>query len=153
MAGNMRRYSEYIDGSAARKLREHYNSDSYTIQEEEISAEQKQHIKRRKRVNILSVIVMAAAIMASMYLCISYIMAYSEITGTSKDISRLRSEISETQAFNEEAYKEIDASLNLEDVYEKATKEYGMVPADKSQIYTYDNKKSDRVIQYSDIPE
>ena len=38
MAGNMRRYSEYIDGSAARKLREHYNSDSYTIQEEEISS-------------------------------------------------------------------------------------------------------------------
>ena len=152
MAGSTRRYSEYIDGSAARKLRER-RPETYTRPEDEISPEQKQHIKRRKRLNIMSVIVMAAAIITSLYLCISYIMVYSEITGTSKAISRLRSEITETQAFNDEAHKEIDASLNLEDVYEKATKEYGMVPADKSQIYKYSNKKSDRVIKYSDIPE
>lgn len=151
MAGIRSRYHEYVDGSAARKIRR--RPSPYTVEEPDISPEQKQRIKRRKRLNILSVIVMAFAIMASMYLCISYIMVYSEITGTSKSISKLRSEISETQAYNEEAHKEIDASLNLEDVYEKATKEYGMVPADKSQIYKYSNKKSDRVVQYSDIPE
>lgn len=151
MAGIRSRYHEYVDGSAARKIRR--RPSPYTVEEPDISPEQKQRIKRRKRLNILSVIVMAFAIMASMYLCISYIMVYSEITGTSKSISKLRSEISETQAYNEEAHKEIEASLNLEDVYEKATKEYGMVPADKSQIYKYSNKKSDRVVQYSDIPE
>lgn len=151
MADNRKRYSEYIDGSAVRKIKE--RPESYKVYEEEITLEQKQNIRRRKRINMLSVVVMAVAIIATMYLCVSYIMVYSDITGTSKQISNLRSEISETEAYNEEAYKEIDASLNLEDVYEKATKEYGMVPADKSRIYSYNNKKSDRVIQYSDIPE
>lgn len=151
MADNMRRYSEYIEGNTVRKIQE--RPESYEVQEYELDREQRKSIKRRRHINALSVIVMAAAIIASMYLCISYIMVYSEITGTSKDISRLRSTISETQASNDEAYKEIDASLSLEDVYEKATKEYGMVPADKNQVYKYDNKKSDRVIQYSEIPE
>lgn len=151
MADNMRRYSEYIEGNTVRKIQE--RPESYEVQEYELDREQRRSIKRRRHINALSVIVMAAAIIASMYLCISYIMVYSEITGTSKDISRLRSTISETQASNDEAYKEIDASLSLKDVYEKATKEYGMVPADKNQVYKYDNKKSDRVIQYSEIPE
>ena len=70
-----------------------------------------------------------------------------------KEISSLQSQIADISADNDEAYKEIDASVDLETVYNKATKEFGMVPAGKGQVYKYKNKKSDRVIQYSDIPE
>ena len=75
------------------------------------------------------------------------------ITAMTKEISSLQSQIADISADNDEAYKEIDASVDLETVYNKATKEFGMVPAGKGQVYKYKNKKSDRVIQYSDIPE
>ncbi len=142
-------YSYYTDGSAARRIEE--RPERYT--EEASGYSKKYSAIRRRRLNAISVLFTAAAIVASMYLCISYIMSYSNITAMTKEIASLESQISEIRADNEEAYKEIDTSVDLETVYNKATKEFGMVPADKNHVYKYKNKKSDRVIQYSDIPE
>lgn len=144
-----RNYSYYTDGSAARKIEK--RSETHTREVSEHS--RKYTAIRRRRFNAISVLFTAAAIVASMYLCISYIMSYSNITAMTKEISSLQSQIADISADNDEAYKEIDASVDLETVYNKATKEFGMVPAGKGQVYKYKNKKSDRVIQYSDIPE
>ncbi len=144
-----RNYSYYTDGSAARKIEERPETHIRKVSEHS----RKYSAIRRRRINAVSVLFTAAAIVASMYLCISYIMSYSNITAMTKEITSLQSQISEIRADNDEAYKEIDTSVDLETVYNKATKEFGMVPADKEHVYKYKNKKSDRVIQYSDIPE
>jgi len=143
-----RNYSYYTDGSAARKIEKRPETHTREVSEHS----RKYTAIRRRRFNAISVLFTAAAIVASMYLC-SYIMSYSNITAMTKEISSLQSQIADISADNDEAYKEIDASVDLETVYNKATKEFGMVPAGKGQVYKYKNKKSDRVIQYSDIPE
>ena len=43
-------------------------------------------------------------------------------------------------------------SVDLSEVYASATGEFGMIQAVDNQVYKYDNKKSDMVKQYGDIP-
>ncbi len=159
-----RRYSGYTDGNAARKLnnavpkrresdRREYDRrkdrERYATVDPEIIRE----VKKNRRLNRFTTFITVSAVIASMYLCISYIMAYSDITAMHKDIASLRSQISDMQVSNAEEKNNINTSVDLSDVYKKATTEFGMVPADKNQVFKYKNKKSDRVIQYSDIPE
>ena len=42
--------------------------------------------------------------------------------------------------------------VDLADLYKKATEKLKMVRAENNQVYTYENKKSDMVKQYADIP-
>ncbi len=149
----MSKYRNYIDGSAARQLvaperdyRDYREKEQPQIKERTVPV-------RRKKTSLLSVIMLLAAIMGSLYLCVEYVRVYSDITAMNKEIVALQSDIKELEELNADAYSNIDASVDLRKVYKKATKELGMVPADKNQVYTYDNKKSDRVIQYSTIPE
>ncbi|MBE5928848.1 MAG: hypothetical protein E7267_05700 [Lachnospiraceae bacterium] len=159
-----RRYSGYTDGNAARKFnnaapkrresdRREYDRridrERYEMPDPEVIRE----VKKNRRLNRFTTFITVGAIVASMYLCVSYIMAFSDITAMNKELASLRSQISDMQVSNAEAKNNIDASVDLGDVYKKATTEFGMVPADKNQVYKYVNKKSDRVIQYSDIPE
>ena len=159
-----RRYSGYMDGNAARKInnaapkrresdRREYERRIERERYEEIDSDTLREIKKNRRLNRFTTFITVGAIVASMYLCVNYIMAFSDITAMNKEIASLRSQISEMQVENAEAKNNIDASVDLANVYKKATTEFGMVPADKSQVYKYANKKSDRVIQYADIPE
>ena len=88
-----------------------------------------------------------------MYMCISYIMLYSNVLTTEKEIATIESQIAELAADNEEAYESIETSVDLKDIYKIATNKLGMVHASKDQVYSYSNKRNDRVIQYSEIPE
>ena len=153
-----RRYSGYTDGNAARKLHNaapaRRESDRREYRRYETpDPELIRDVKKNRRLNRFTTFITVGAIVASMYLCVNYIMAFSDITTMNKEIASLRSQISEMQVSNAEAKNNIDASVDLANVYKKATTEFGMVPADKSQVYKYANKKSDRVIQYADIPE
>lgn len=150
MSGYSRGYAGYVNGNTARQIavperRQH----DY----EEPQRSTKKLPRRRKKVSIISILVTIGAIVASLYLCVSYVMVFSDITATSKKIASLEAKITETTASNEADYEEINSSVDLKTVYDRATKQLGMVPAKRNQVYTYDDQKSDRVIQYSDIPE
>ena len=71
---------------------------------------------------------------------------------TEKEIATLESQISDLKAKNTEAYDSINSSVDLREVYKIATKKLGMVHADSDKVFSYDDKRSDRIIQYSDIP-
>ena len=62
-------------------------------------------------------------------------------------IVRLQSEISEQKEDNDMEYEKIMASVDLAEIYEKATKKLKMVQAENNQIYKYSNKKSNMVKQ------
>ena len=54
---------------------------------------------------------------------------------------------------NKTDYQNILDSVDLSEVYRKATEDLGMVHAKKKQIYTYEDKESDMVKQYGEIPD
>lgn len=153
MSYNRRGNSRYVYGSTVRKL------DSMPARQPERRREEerreraaRKNAKARKKINLLSLGMVVAAILASMYLCISYVKVYSDVNSTRREIASLERQIDKIKASNEIAYAEIDSSIDLGYVYKKATKKLGMVPAKGDQVYQYDNKKSDRVIQHNDIP-
>ena len=80
-------------------------------------------------------------------------MIYSNVIITEKDIAALESQIAEMRADNIEAYDNIDSSVDLRKIYKIATKKLGMIHAEPDKQFSYENKRGDRIIQYSDIPE
>ena len=64
----------------------------------------------------------------------------------------MQSEIADEKEDYESDYQAITDSVDLAEIYEKATKKLKMVQAESNQIYTYKNRKSDMVKQYADIP-
>ena len=160
MADNIRRFSQYTDGSAARALEMPDRDGRYYPDRERTYAPdthrntgRRHNYAKRKKVSLLSVTLTMASISLILYMCISYIMLYSDIVMTEKQIAVLESHISEMKANNTEAYDSINSSVDLREVYKIATKRLGMVHADSDKVFSYDNKRSDRVIQYSDIPK
>lgn len=160
MADNIRKFSQYTDGSAARALEmpdrdgRYYPGRERTYTPDTRRNTRKKHkYSKRKKVSLLSVAITMASISLILYMCISYIMLYSDIVMTEKEIAVLESQISEMEANNAEAYDSINSSVDLRKVYKIATKRLGMVHADSDKVFSYDDKRSDRIIQYSDIPE
>ena len=58
-----------------------------------------------------------------------------------------------SQAENDALETSINTSIDLNEIYEIATKELGMVYANKDQVLLYDKTESEYVRQYEDIPE
>ena len=46
----------------------------------------------------------------------------------------------------------LEDSINLSEIYSKATKELGMKPVDASQIVTYERRRSTEIRKYGEIP-
>lgn len=154
-----RMYSSYIDGSAVRKYEAapEYIPDRRSREQDERERKARElavrnKAKARKRVGVMSLLVVTFAVLTSLYLCVSYVMVHSDIEAAGEEIASLERQIEKMTAANEIGYAEVDSELDLDYVYKVATKKLGMVPASKNQIYKYDNKKSDRVIQHNNIP-
>ena len=99
-----------------------------------------------------SFLFLAAAAIVVVVAAFIYLQVQSGITQMKNDVIALQSEIAETKQENEDTYQKIMDSVDLSQVYEIATGELGMIQPVDNQVYKYDNKKSDMVKQYGDIP-
>jgi len=141
-----------IEGSAARKLQ------AVPGYQEVESPVRRQHTKReiqRKRklnsgMDIVSMFILTFAIAVTVYTCLEYLSVQSHISQMDKEIVQLESELIKIRNENTSALSEIDTSLDLDYIYEVATKELGMVYPNKNQVIAYE---SDYVRQYKEIPE
>ena len=148
----MANYYEYVNGSTARKI-----YDETVIRERDYEqierSNQKKPVRRKKKINILYLGAVMIAIAISLYLCAGYVKVCANINATSINISNMERKIEQLKSANEVAYSEVDSAVDMSYVYKRATKKLGMIPASSNQVYSYDNKKSDRVIQYNKIPD
>ena len=144
-----RQNTSYVYGSAARQTapRPSYNS------EEEIRRRQRerQNYRRRQRrqpkpkldkVSLLLTMITFAAVMV---VGIFYIRLQFQSTYLSKSVVKLQSEVVELEKENATSEMELENSVNLREVYKKATKELGMREATSDQIFTYESKKSTQI--------
>lgn len=97
--------------------------------------------------------VFLTVMLTAVILCsFSYLSVQNDVRGMKKEIVSLQTEIAQQKEENDETYQKITASVDLSEIYRRATKKLKMVQAENNQIYTYSNKKSDMVRQYADIP-
>lgn len=155
-----RYYSSYINGSTARKLNTAVEADEYgyAVPDERIRREERRNGKSNKRqkannMDLVTFIVMTAAIAITLITCVDYLRIQSQITEMSKNIAGLESEILTIKNENTVIDESIQTSIDYETIFKIATEELDMVYANKNQVVKYTGTKSDYVRQYGDIPK
>lgn len=151
------RRNSYVDGNTVRKL----SAVPERRREETTRRIQKRGSQKnpvRKPVSLAGIdsssfIFMFAALSVVILVSLSYVHLQNSVRDMKKEIVSLQSDIEEQQEKNDVKYNEIVASVDLSEIYKRATKKLNMVMADGNKVYKYDNKKSNMVKQHADIPE
>lgn len=95
---------------------------------------------------VASVFIMVAA-------CVTMLFWMSQIDSQQNHISNLEAQLETIQADNTAYKMSIDNMYSLEQVYDAAVNELGMVYARKGQIVYYESADEDYVKQYQDVPD
>ena len=151
------RNQEYIDGNAVRKPL--YKPEQTPEQVQQTREEKRTEIDRRpvvgirRQMDFLSLAVVGVAFAIVMVLAIRYLKVIAEVTETNKAITNLTKNYETLQNENDARLVDIADNINLNDVYEIAVGELGMVYPNHNQIIEYVCTDSGYVRQYSEIPE
>lgn len=151
------RYSDaqeasYIDGNTVRK------ASAVPERRERVERRpERRRVPKRQPVALPGISAKSFAFLTAMlgivaFTSFSYLSTQTEVRNMKDKIVTMQSEIATQHEENEELYQEITNSVDLSEIYEKATKKLKMKQAKNNQIYTYSNKKSNMVKQYADIP-
>lgn len=151
----------YVDGNTVRRMEA---VPDYRRQREERERREREEEQKRKRriarrnqeqvlrvsrsyVVFLTMVALVFAVFAGLYICIQ-----SDITARMHTISNLESQIADVRAENDEAYKRINTSVDLESIRNVAMEQLGMSYAKESQIVYYSVEDDDYMNQYGEIP-
>ncbi len=146
-----RQTAAYVYGNTARELRE-------PLQREQIERRRRAgqgkrtRVRTKPKVDKVAVFLVCLTFAAVMAAGIIYLRIKFQSTYLNKSVVNLQSEVVEMEKQNEAAVKELDNSLDLTAIYNKATKELGMVAAKENQIFSYESRKSTQVRTHGDIP-
>lgn len=144
----------YVEGNAARQLRQREDKYSYREQAPRTrSVSSHRRIVKAAPMNMGYIVVMVAAFMIVCGVLMSYIKLQSDITNHVNNISALESQLNELKLANDETYTKIMSSVDLEEIKRIAVNELGMKYAKEGQVVQYTGEGNDYVRQYSDIPE
>jgi cell division protein FtsB len=160
MEANKRRYqyentrTSYVDGNTVRKL-----SVAPDIRREEEryvtpSPRRQEHrqTKTLSSINFASLMVLSVAIIATVYVCVDYLMLQNQVSQMNKSIIRLEKELTVLTNENDASFEAIDSAVNLDYIYQVAVEELGMVYPNNNEVITYKSSSSNYVRQYEDIP-
>ena len=157
-------YDEYYtEGNAIRKARP--DSDVYENPLREERRRQRQETERRKSkrtskksrkelssVSMASCAILVIAIAITLFTCIDYIKIQAEVVLLNKNIIQSEQELSNLRDENRIYKGQLDASMDLNEIYDIATKELGMVVPNDEQVIYFESIKSGFVKQYEEIP-
>lgn len=108
--------------------------------------------ERVQRLNIPSLVLLAAASAASVFLCATYLQVQSNITSSRRNISQMESQLQTLRTDNNALDNRIQMLLDLDYIYQVATEELGMTYPSDDQVIYYEKSESEYVRQYEDIP-
>ena len=151
----------YVEGSAVRKMeampdyRQERKRRQEREQEEELKRRQRAARRNRERELRMSrsyVAFLTMAVFVFAGFASTYVKVQSNVTARMKAISSLESQIADLRAENDEAYKRINTTVDLEHIKNTAIDEFGMFYATEDQIVYYTVENDDYMNQYGEIP-
>lgn len=151
----------YVDGNAVRKMeampdyRQERKRRQEREQEEELRRRQRAARRNRERELRMSRSYVAFLVMAVFVFGAftgTYVKIQSDVTARMKAISSLESQIADLRAENDEAYKRINTTVDLEHIKDIAINELGMFYAAEEQIIYYTVENDDYMNQHGEIP-
>ncbi|MDY3908919.1 MAG: cell division protein FtsL [Eubacterium sp.] len=147
-----RQTGTYVYGSAARN----WETEPLHRRQEEIRRRERQQQRRKpqpkQKIDKVAVLLTVITFVAAMGIGIAYLHLQFKSTYLSKSVVNLQKEVVELEKENSTARMEMENSIDLNEIYKKATKEFGMKTAGKNQILTYESRKSTQVRQHGSIP-
>lgn len=156
-----RKNDYYVDGNTVRRMEA--APDYRQRRQERINEEEEAKERRRRRMvrreqertlrvgrsylTFLTMVMVVFGVFAG-----TYIKIQSDVTSRMDTVSNLESQIADLKAENDEAYKRLSTSVDLESVKKTALEELGMSYVKESQIVYYSVGDDDYMNQYGDIP-
>lgn len=107
--------------------------------------------QRAEQINLRYVLFMSLLIAVMTVALIFYIKLQADISISSSEVASLEAELTELRSSNEEAYNEIAASVDLDEIRDRAINELGMKYAAQSQIVEYSASGGGVVHQISEV--
>ncbi|MGN0204131.1 MAG: hypothetical protein ACI4BB_06290 [Coprococcus sp.] len=149
-----RRESEryYIDGNTARRL--NIQSEPQRKKNQQVR-QQEPEIRHEKRVSAFDLkytLFLIVSVGITLGTCFMYMRSNSELTRTERSVAALQSQLQDIQEQNNSLKESLNVTIDLEEVYQIATKRLGMVYASEEQVIYYNSSNSDYVRQYESIP-
>jgi len=104
-------------------------------------------------IDFLSMLFIAVAIVCIAYFGGRYLITSAKTAQLGEQLKTATAQLDEMKKSNDAAYSNIEASVDMGEVYEKAVGEYGMVFPGEDQIVMYDYHETGYVRQYDSIPD
>ena len=151
----------YVDGNTVRRMD---TAPDYRRQyKERIDREKEEELRRKKRIARRNqeralrmsrsyVVFLTMAVIVFGVFAGTYIKIQSDVTARMNQIASLESQIADLKADNDEAFKRISNSVDLDSVRNTAMNELGMFYAKESQIIYYSVGYDDYMNQFGEIP-
>lgn len=147
--------TSYVEGNTVRKL--NTQPDIRREEEEyEVRSPRRREYRQTKQlsgINFASLLVLTAAIIATVYVCVSYLKLQSDVTQMDNKVTALQQNLTTLTKKNDAAYEAVHTAYDLDYVYKTAVEKLGMVYPNKNKVITYKSSDDDYVIQYEDIPK
>lgn len=102
--------------------------------------------------HLRDVIFLGIAGMIVVVSCINYLQKQALNTSYRNQVATQEAKLADLKERNDAAYESALKSVDLETIRNIAINKLGMVYAGEEQVKTYDDKSSDYVRQYSDVP-
>ena len=149
--------SEYVTGSAARKLQPQWEQNE-VVRSPRTRRVEKQEIEKKPRVghgiDAISMLLLTVAIVTTLILCVNYLRVQSEVLQLNKSVSALENKITSAKKENDALEASLENQMiDLEYVYEIAVGTLGMVYPNNNEVIYYNNDSEGYFRQYQDIPE
>lgn len=155
----------YTDGNTVRKVKPARKPNTKRQKEsrEERIREDRERIRshraqqerlRRKSagLGIVSLVILFLASVITLGMCASYLQLKNNIDIRIASIEKKKTDLEKLRSENDSIQNSIDTAIDLDRIFNTATKDLGMVYADEGQIITYDKTESEYVRQYEQIP-
>lgn len=98
-------------------------------------------------------IFVTAAVLVMIFACIAILYMESRISLQQANINQLETQLEVIEEENAAYRLSLESMYTLDEIYDVATNELGMVYAEKGQIVYYESADEDYVKQYQDVPE
>lgn len=151
-----RYYETYVEGNTVRKIEPVYDrparktSRPQAKPKEVVIGYEKREAVLGMRYTLFLVFSLAVIFAA----CVIYMNANIQLSRVKRSVLQEQERLSEIQEENAALAAEVaDFQINLEEIYETATGELGMVYAGEDQIIYYDSSNSDYIRQFGEIPD
>lgn len=109
--------------------------------------------RRNPAIGFFTFTMLTGALAMTLFTAINYVQAQLDVKALSKSIASAEVQLSELKLSNEEALNKINASIDLEDTFNTAVNELGMVFPNKNQVINYETAVCEYIRQYDCIPE